>query len=68
MPSDALRRFARSGLAVAPDVIEARSGMTFAGLARTSPLGKNAQGHLRLINAMYPAGEPVAGQALKIVE
>lgn len=49
-------------------VIDAREGMTFAGLARTSPLGKNAEGHLRLINAMYPAGEPVAGQALKIVE
>jgi predicted Zn-dependent protease len=49
-------------------VITALEGMTFAGLARTSPLGSNAEGYLRLINAKYPAGEPEPGQALKIVE
>ena len=49
-------------------VITADAGLTFAGLARNSPLGKNAQGHLRVINGMYPAGEPAAGQALKIVQ
>jgi predicted Zn-dependent protease len=49
-------------------VITAKEGMTFAGLARTSPLGSNAEGYLRLINAKYPAGEPGPGQALKIVE
>jgi predicted Zn-dependent protease len=49
-------------------VITARPGMTFAELARTSPIGKHAEGYLRLLNTMYPAGEPVEGQALKIVE
>lgn len=49
-------------------VITAAAGLTFAELARNSPLGKNAEGHLRLINAMYPSGEPVAGQALKIIQ
>ncbi len=49
-------------------IITARAGMTFAELARTSPLGRFAEGHLRVINGLYPKGEPVAGQALKIVE
>jgi predicted Zn-dependent protease len=49
-------------------VITARAGLTFAELARTSPLGRFAEGHLRVINGLYPAGEPTAGQALKIVE
>jgi predicted Zn-dependent protease len=49
-------------------VITARAGQTFADLAKSSPLGRFAEGHLRVINALYPAGEPVAGQALKIVE
>ncbi len=49
-------------------IITARSGLTFAELARTSPLGKNAAGYLRVINGLYPSGEPVAGQPLKIVE
>lgn len=49
-------------------IITARAGMTFAELARTSPIGRFAEGHLRVINGMYPSGEPVAGQPLKIVE
>ena len=49
-------------------VITARAGMTFAELARNSPLGRFAEGHLRVINGLYPSGEPVAGQSLKIVE
>ncbi|HXF65076.1 MAG TPA: M48 family metalloprotease [Burkholderiales bacterium] len=49
-------------------VITATPGLTFAELARRSPLGRFAEGHLRVINGLYPAGEPVAGQALKIVE
>lgn len=49
-------------------VITAQEGITFAELARRSPLGRFAEGHLRVINGLYPAGEPVAGQALKIVE
>ena len=49
-------------------VIIAREGETFAVLARKSPLGRFAEGHLRVLNGLYPAGEPVAGQKLKIVE
>jgi predicted Zn-dependent protease len=49
-------------------VITAQEGQTFAALAKRSPLGRFAEGHLRVINGLYPAGEPVAGQALKIVE
>ena len=36
--------------------------------AQELSLGRNAEGHLRLINAMYPAGEPGPGQAVKVVE
>ena len=49
-------------------VITARAGLTFAELAKTSPLGRFAEGHLRVINSLYPAGEPAAGQTLKIIE
>jgi len=49
-------------------VISADAGLTFAELARRSPLGKFAEGHLRVINGLYPRGEPVAGQPVKIVE
>ena len=49
-------------------VITARAGITFAELARNSPLGRFAESHLRVINGLYPKGEPVPGQALKIVE
>ena len=49
-------------------IINAPPGATFAELARTSPLGKNALAHLRLLNGLYPNGEPAAGQALKIIE
>lgn len=46
----------------------AKKGETFANLARQSPLGKNAEGYLRLMNHAYPSGEPQAGQPLKTVE
>jgi predicted Zn-dependent protease len=39
-----------------------------ADLAARSPLGRNAEGYLRLMNGLYPKGEPVAGQTLKIVQ
>lgn len=45
-----------------------KKGDTYAKLARRSPLGKNAESCLRLINAQYPQGEPAAGQTLKIIE
>jgi predicted Zn-dependent protease len=49
-------------------LVIARKGDTYARLAQHSPLGKNAESYLRLINEQYPQGEPAAGQTLKIVE
>ncbi|MNC90396.1 hypothetical protein D3C83_64880 [compost metagenome] len=49
-------------------VITASAGMTFTELAKLSPLGRFAEGHLRVLNGLYPKGEPVEGQPLKIVE
>jgi len=49
-------------------VITAQANTTFAELARRAPLGRFAEGHLRVLNGLYPTGEPVAGQPLKIVE
>jgi predicted Zn-dependent protease len=42
--------------------------MTMAGLARQSPLGANAESQLRLINDLYPSGEPKPAQLIKIVQ
>ena len=39
-----------------------------AGLARQSPLGADAESQLRLMNDLYPSGEPKPGQLLKIVQ
>jgi predicted Zn-dependent protease len=40
----------------------------FAALARQSPLSNYAEQHLRLLNGVYAAGEPQAGQLVKVVE
>lgn len=48
-------------------VITARTGDTFASLAKNSPLGISAESYLRLINARYPTGEPEPGQLVKLV-
>jgi predicted Zn-dependent protease len=48
-------------------VITARPGMTMASLALQSPLGADAESQLRLMNDLYPSGEPKPGQLLKIV-
>ncbi|HTP94226.1 MAG TPA: M48 family metalloprotease [Burkholderiales bacterium] len=49
-------------------VITVAPGLTYAELARRSPLGRNAEGYLRVINGQYPTGEPSPGQPLKVVE
>lgn len=49
-------------------MIVAQSGTTMAALARQSPLGETAESQLRLMNDLYPAGEPKPGQRLKIVQ
>lgn len=49
-------------------LITAKSGDTFASLARRANLSEYAEAQLRLINGMYPSGEPVAGQKIKMVK
>jgi predicted Zn-dependent protease len=48
--------------------ITASETTRFAGLARGSQLRRNAESVLRLINGMYPAGEPKPGQTVKVIE
>ena len=49
-------------------VITARAGDTIKSLAARSNLDSYAEDQIRLINALYPAGEPTPGQLIKIVE
>ncbi len=49
-------------------IVKAKPGDTFAKLAAQSALPNYAEAQLRLINGMYPDGEPDAGQLIKIVE
>ena len=58
-------------LAARPEVLQlltAGPGLTMAALARKSPLGAVAEAQLRLLNNLYPGGEPTPGQLLKIVQ
>jgi predicted Zn-dependent protease len=48
-------------------VVEAGAGTTIAQLADGSPLKRYPVEQLRLFNRLYPKGEPVPGQLLKIV-
>ncbi|MBY0578267.1 MAG: M48 family metalloprotease [Burkholderiales bacterium] len=65
-PLGASERKLAQGLKIS--IRHARSGDTFEGYAEKSPLGKNASGYLRLLNKAYPDGEPLAGEAVKLVE
>ena len=49
-------------------VIRFRRGMSYDELANNSPLGRYAEGKLRLLNGHYPVGEPKVGDLIKIVE
>ena len=49
-------------------VIRFRDGMSYQNLASNSPLGRYAEGKLRLLNGHYPMGEPEIGSLIKIVE
>ena len=49
-------------------VIRFRSGMSYKELASNSPLGRYAEGKLRLLNGHYPEGTPTKGSLIKIVE
>ena len=55
-----------SGLRI--KVIRFRDGMTYEKLANNSPLGRYAEGKLRLLNGHYPEGKPQIGDLIKIVE
>jgi predicted Zn-dependent protease len=50
------------------NITTAKKGEDYSKLAQHSPLGKNAESYLRLINAQYPQGEPAVGQKIKVVE
>jgi predicted Zn-dependent protease len=63
--SDAERTLARP---LRLRTVTAAPGTRFAALAAASPVGRNAEATLRLINGMYPAGEPRAGQTLKVID
>lgn len=45
----------------------AKNGQTMAALAKESPLQSGAEGQLRLLNNLYPSGEPKAGEWLKVL-
>ena len=49
-------------------LVQAAAGDSYAKFAARSPLGRNAEQYLRLLNAQYPQGEPVPGQTIKLVE
>jgi len=49
-------------------LITVQPGTTMAGLAKVSPLEQDAESQLRLMNDLYPTGEPKPGQRLKIVQ
>jgi predicted Zn-dependent protease len=49
-------------------VIRFRQGMSYKELSDNSPLGKYAEGKLRLLNGHYPKGKPEVGSLIKIVE
>lgn len=63
--TDAERKLARP---YTLKIITAKRSDTYAGLARRSPLGPDAEGYLRLMNDAWPRGEPLPGQALRVVE
>jgi len=63
--TDAERGAAR---ALSVQLVTADANTRMADLAARSPLGRNAEGYLRLMNGLYPQGEPVAGQTLKVVQ
>lgn len=48
-------------------LITAKAGTHFKQLARQSQIPKYAESELRLMNHLYPKGEPTAGQTLKVV-
>ena len=50
------------------ELIEAKRGDTIASLAKRSNLSSYAESQIRLINSLYPSGEPKPGQMIKIIK
>jgi len=46
----------------------ANAAQRLSALAARSPLGENAEGYLRLINGLYPSGEPAPGSLFKVID
>ena len=69
---NSLRALKKSELSLAESrkikLITAKKGDSFAKLAKNSPLSSHPEEQLRLLNGMYPDGEPTPGQYIKIVE
>lgn len=57
-----------NGRTVQVRLVTANAGDTFANLAQNSALQNNAAMHLRVLNGMYPSGEPRPGQLLKTIQ
>lgn len=49
-------------------LVRAKSGDTFASLAKKTDISHHAEDQLRLLNGMYPDGEPQKGQLIKIIQ
>lgn len=49
-------------------IVIAKPDVTYAELAKSSPIQRNAEDTLRLINGQYPNGEPRAGDRIKIIQ
>ena len=69
--ADSIRKLNSSEIKLATekriDLVRVNSGDTFKKLAARSGLGKYAEDQLRLLNGMYPDGEPRSGQIIKII-
>lgn len=57
-----------NGRIVQVRLVTANAGDTFANLAQNSALQNNAAMHLRVLNGMYPSGEPRPRQLLKTIQ
>ena len=70
--SSSIRRLKSNEKALARErrikIIRVKAGDTFAKLAKRSSLANYPEAQLRLINGMYPEGEPKSGQLIKIIE
>ena len=57
-----------NGRTVQVRLVTANAGDTFASLAQNSALQNNEAMHLRVLNGLYPSGEPRPGQLLKTIQ